>query len=90
MATQVAQVKGQERRICTAPELLLKIVLTGTLSHFETRGMIDEKRLERMLQAGKNILYKSHQESDVRYDSESASNALVDTPAFGLFATLRR
>ena len=54
---------------CTAPELLLKIVLAGTLSHYETRGLIDEKRLERMLHAGKQILYKSHQESDVRYVS---------------------
>ena len=52
---------------CTAPELLLKVVLAGTLSHYETRGLIDEKRLEHMLQAGKQILYKSHQESDVRY-----------------------
>ena len=54
---------------CTAPELLLKIVLAGTLSHYEIRGLIDEKRLERMLHAGKQILYKSHQESDVRYVS---------------------
>jgi hypothetical protein len=52
---------------CTAPELLLKVVLAGTLSHYETRGLIDEKRLEHMLRAGKQILYKSHQESDVRY-----------------------
>ncbi|EZF70179.1 hypothetical protein H105_07468 [Trichophyton soudanense CBS 452.61] len=51
---------------CTAPELLLKVVLIGTLSHYETRGMIDDKRLEHMLLAGKQILYKSHQESDVR------------------------
>ena len=71
MASQVAQADSQERRPCTAPELLLKIVLTGTLGHFESRGMIDEKRLERMLQAGKNVLYKSHQESDVRYAEAS-------------------
>lgn len=51
---------------CTAPELLLKVVLIGTLSHYETRGMIDDKRLEHMLLAGKQVLYKSHQESDVR------------------------
>lgn len=51
---------------CTAPELLLKVVLAGTLTHYETPGLIDEKRLERMLHAGKQILYKSHQESDVR------------------------
>ncbi|PGH17375.1 hypothetical protein AJ80_04830 [Polytolypa hystricis UAMH7299] len=51
---------------CTPAELLLKVVLAGTLSHYETRGMIDDKRLEHMLLAGKQILYKSHQESDVR------------------------
>ena len=54
------------RPSCTAPELLLKVVLAGTLSHYESRGMIDDKRLEHMLHAGKQVLYKSHQESDVR------------------------
>jgi len=54
------------RQSCTAPELLLKIVLTGTQSHYENRGIIDDKRLEHLLLAGKQILYKSHQESDVR------------------------
>jgi palmitoyltransferase len=58
--------KDTARTTCTAPELLLKVVLVGTLSHYETRGMIDDKRLEHMLHAGKQILYKSHQESDVR------------------------
>ena len=52
---------------CTPAELMLKVILTGTLSHYETRGMIDDKRLEHMLSAGKQILYKTHQESDVRY-----------------------
>ncbi|BAE57410.1 unnamed protein product [Aspergillus oryzae RIB40] len=51
---------------CTPAELMLKVILTGTLSHYETRGMIDDKRLEHMLSAGKQILYKTHQESDVR------------------------
>lgn len=51
---------------CTPAELLLKVVLAGTLSHYETRGMVDDKRLEHMLLAGKQILYKSHQENDVR------------------------
>lgn len=58
---------SQDNLKCTPAELLLKVVLSGTLSHFETRGMIDDKRLEHMLLAGKQILYKSHQESDVRY-----------------------
>ena len=47
-------------------ELLLGLVLTGTQSHYEFRGVVDDKRLEHLLLAGKQILYKSHQESDVR------------------------
>ena len=50
----------------TPAELLLGLVLTGTQSHYEFRSVIDEKRLEHLLLAGKQILYKSHQESDVR------------------------
>ncbi|KIW99203.1 uncharacterized protein Z519_00866 [Cladophialophora bantiana CBS 173.52] len=46
--------------------LLLQLVLTGTQTHYESPGLIDEKRLEHLLIAGKQILYKSHQESDVR------------------------
>jgi len=57
----------------TAPELLLKIVLAGTYMHYESRGLVDDKRLENLLHAGKQILYKSHQESDVRYVSYSRS-----------------
>lgn len=55
-----------EKPLCTPAELMLKVVLAGTLSHYEVRGMIDEKRLEHMLSCGKQILYKTHQESDVR------------------------
>ena len=59
---------GQDSRPrCTPAELMLKVVLTGTYAHYETRGMMDDKRLEHLLTAGKQILYKTHQESDVRY-----------------------
>lgn len=51
---------------CTPAELMLKVIIAGTLSHYETRGMIDEVRLEHMLACGKQILYKTHQESEVR------------------------
>lgn len=51
---------------CTAPELLFKLVLTGTQSHYENRGIIDDKRLKHLLDAGKQILVKTHQESEVR------------------------
>ncbi|KAJ6161169.1 hypothetical protein N7470_004565 [Penicillium chermesinum] len=46
----------------------MSVILVGTLSHYETRGMIDDKRLEHMLAAGKQILYKTHQESEVRHN----------------------
>ena len=63
-----SQQNGQnDAQKCSAPELLLKVVLVGTHVHYQSRGMIDEKRLDHMLHAGKQILYKSHQESDVRY-----------------------
>jgi len=57
---------AERRAQVTAPELLLKIVLAGTQSHYESRGLIDDKRLEHLLHAGKQILYKSHREADVR------------------------
>lgn len=57
---------AEARPKCTPAELLLKVILAGTLSHYETRGMIDDKRLEHMLSAGKQILYKTHQEPEVR------------------------
>ncbi|OJJ45482.1 hypothetical protein ASPZODRAFT_153132 [Penicilliopsis zonata CBS 506.65] len=53
---------------CTPAELMLKVILAGTLSHYETRGMIDDKRLDHMLSAGKQILYRTHQESEVRHN----------------------
>jgi palmitoyltransferase len=56
------------RKPVTAPELLLKIVLAGTQAYYENRSLIDEARLEVMLRAGKTILWKSHQEGDVRAD----------------------
>ncbi|OQE29061.1 hypothetical protein PENFLA_c004G04371 [Penicillium flavigenum] len=59
---------ADSKPLCTPAELMLKVILAGTLSHYEVRGMIDDKRLEHMLAAGKQILYKTHQESDVRHN----------------------
>lgn len=59
---------GTPRKPVTAPELLLKIVLAGTQAYYANRSLIDEARLEAMLRAGKQILWKSHQEGDVRQD----------------------
>ncbi|RMZ86722.1 hypothetical protein DV736_g6053, partial [Chaetothyriales sp. CBS 134916] len=50
----------------TPAEVLLSLVLTGTQTHYEHAGVIDDRRLEHLLLASKQILYKSHQESDVR------------------------
>jgi palmitoyltransferase len=58
--------RGSEPK-CTPAELLLKVVLAGTLSHYETRGMIDDKQLEEMLIAGKKIVLKTRHEMEVRY-----------------------
>lgn len=70
MGCKTAAGKMSEKKpLCTPAELMLKVILVGTLSHYETRGMIDDKRLEHMLAAGKQILYKTHQESEVRYDT---------------------
>ncbi|KIV92174.1 hypothetical protein PV10_06634 [Exophiala mesophila] len=50
-----------------AATLLLRMVLMGTQAHYEFQGrIIDEKRLDHLLVCGKQILFKSHQESDVR------------------------
>ncbi|KAJ9494911.1 hypothetical protein H2202_009616 [Exophiala xenobiotica] len=50
----------------SAVTVLLRLVIIGTQTHYESRGLIDDKRLEHLLVAGKQILYKSHQESDTR------------------------
>jgi palmitoyltransferase len=60
------ELRLQSSTIMTPAELLLGLVLTGTQSHYEFVGVIDDKRLEHLLLSGKQILYKSHQESDVR------------------------
>ncbi|KAJ5583362.1 hypothetical protein N7535_001982 [Penicillium sp. DV-2018c] len=65
---------AEAKPLCTPAELMLKVVLAGTLSHYEVRGMIDDKRLEHMLAAGKQILYKTHQESDVRHNLGMSSD----------------
>jgi hypothetical protein len=58
---------GENGQRCSPAELLLKVVLAGTLSHYETRGMVEEKQLESMLAAGKKIVSKTRNEMDVRY-----------------------
>ncbi|KKY20474.1 putative essential cytoplasmic protein [Phaeomoniella chlamydospora] len=77
----------EERPKVTAPELLLKIVLTGTQMHYEHPGMVEEGPLERMLNNGKVILYKSHQESEVRQNlgfSAAIWQGLTDVLIFAI------
>jgi hypothetical protein len=66
-----AQASGVTRPTCSVAELMLKVILAGTIGHYENGGMVDDKRLEQMLEAGKQILYKTHKESNVRYDSST-------------------
>ena len=66
LTLRIARNMADKKPSCTPAELMLKVILVGTLSHYETRGMIDDIRLEHMLAAGKQILYKTHQESEVR------------------------
>lgn len=67
LATMTEHNSGGNESKCTPAELLLKVVLAGTLSHYETRGMIDDKQLEQMLIAGKKIVLKTRHEMEVRY-----------------------
>ena len=57
-------VKGTPR----AKRLLvqLKIVITMALSHFETPGIVDEKRIEQGMAATKEVLLQSQSHADVR------------------------
>ncbi|EED23083.1 essential cytoplasmic protein Ctr86, putative [Talaromyces stipitatus ATCC 10500] len=64
MAPEKLPTENEQR--CSPAELLLKVILAGTLSHYETRGMIDDKQLEQMLAAEKKIVSKTRNEMDVR------------------------
>ncbi|KAJ6135066.1 hypothetical protein N7512_000226 [Penicillium capsulatum] len=68
--------------LCTPAELMLKVILAGTLSHYETRGMIDDTRLEHMLAAGKQILYKTHQESEGLTDVLTKAIPVLESQSF--------
>jgi hypothetical protein len=70
-AQNVAEGK-EERHKVTPWELQLKIVNMCTESHFENRGLIDEKRMDHAMQCGKEVLAASHTDGDVRYASRIA------------------
>lgn len=65
MSSEKPSMEAEQK--CSPAELLLKVILAGTLSHYETRGMIDDKQLEQMLAAGKKIVSKTRNEMDTRY-----------------------
>lgn len=62
MATQY-----EGRKPCTAVELLFKLVLTGWQGHYENRGIFDEKRMQHLKEASKQVLDKTQKEAEVRY-----------------------
>ncbi|KUL91160.1 hypothetical protein ZTR_00818 [Talaromyces verruculosus] len=64
MSSEKPSMESEQK--CSPAELLLKVILAGTLSHYETRGMIDDKQLEQMLAAGKKIVSKTRNEMDTR------------------------
>lgn len=66
MADDLDATKRPPRKT-TPVEVLLKIVLVATETHFENRGLFDERRMDMALSNGKHILYKSHQETETRY-----------------------
>ncbi|KAI9733969.1 MAG: copper transport protein [Cirrosporium novae-zelandiae] len=63
---------------CSAPELLLKLVLVGTQSHFEHPGLLDEKRMDHALQAGKQVMIKTQKQAEVRQALGFSRNVWVE------------
>jgi len=57
----------QQRPRCNPPEVLLKLVLVATHSHFETPGILDEKRMANILHSGKKVMEKSQRDAEARY-----------------------
>lgn len=81
MSSEKPSMESEQK--CSPAELLLKVILAGTLSHYETRGMIDDKQLEQMLAAGKKIVSKTRNEMDTRY---FLSCATIASRIFSLIA----
>ena len=51
---------------CNPAEVLLKLVLLATQSHFETPGILDEKRMSTILLMGKKVMEKSQRDAEAR------------------------
>ena len=52
---------------CNPHVVQLKLVLIMTMSHFETPGLLDERRTDHALDSGRQSLLSSQKSADVRY-----------------------
>ncbi|KAI9878706.1 MAG: copper transport protein [Pleopsidium flavum] len=64
---KMAPEQKQQRPRCNPPEVMLKLVLLATHSHFETPGIFDEKRMANILHAGKKVMEKSQRDAEARH-----------------------
>lgn len=64
---KMAPDQQKQRTKCNPPEVLLKLVLVATHSHFETPGILDGKRMATILHAGKKVMEKSQRDAEARY-----------------------
>lgn len=56
----------KQRLKCNPAEVLLKLVLLATQSHFETPGILDEKRMATILLMGKKLMERSQRDAESR------------------------
>lgn len=56
----------QQTPRCNPVEVLLKLVLLATHSHFETPGILDEKRMSTILLMGKKVMERSQRDAEAR------------------------
>ncbi|KAI9672971.1 MAG: copper transport protein [Caeruleum heppii] len=54
------------RKRCNPHVVLLKVVLMGTQANFEYPGLLDDKRMDHAMQAGKEIMAYSQKKAEVR------------------------
>ncbi len=57
----------QQRPTCNPAEVLLKLVLLATQSHFDTPGILDEKRMSTILLMGKKVMERSQRDAEARW-----------------------
>ncbi len=63
----------EQRPRCNPAEVLLKLILIATASHFENPGLFDERRMSTILLMGKKVMDKSQRDAEARQVDLSAS-----------------